>query len=26
VLLFVVIFLQFRPQGVIAVRSRSLDG
>ncbi len=26
VLLFVIIFLQFRPQGVIAVRSRSLDG
>ena len=26
VLLFVVLFLQFRPQGVIAVRSRALDG
>jgi len=26
VLLFVVLFLQFRPQGVIAVRSRTLDG
>ncbi|MEI6051527.1 MAG: hypothetical protein WCQ44_02395 [Opitutaceae bacterium] len=25
-LLFVVLFLQFRPQGVIAVRSRALDG
>jgi urea transport system permease protein len=24
-LLFVIIFLQFRPQGVIAVRSRALD-
>jgi urea transport system permease protein len=26
VLLFVILFLQFRPQGVIAVRSRALDG
>ena len=26
VLLFVVLFLQFRPQGVIAVRNRALDG
>ncbi len=24
-LLFVVLFLQFRPQGVIAIRSRALD-
>jgi urea transport system permease protein len=25
VLLFVIAFLQFRPQGVIAIRSRALD-
>jgi len=24
-LLFVVVFLQFRPEGVIAIRSRALD-